>query len=842
MKRFFTFLCALSVLLSVNAAPQSKKDKAEMFAAQKIQKTEVKKVAKKALKNRGSLAKVKKAIAFGDVKLKSAKLAQAPQATKETHNITLGRYGYHNYGGGDIFYRFFSDDEAYNFDFDFLLADTEAEDIELDHTYTLADLWVDYSYIKQNSPTSAYIQYAEVSAVKSLDADGNVLFNATITDENGDIWIISLDEGNLPETPDGGDYVADQVKPIYDSEIGGIQYQLIATSDKLKFYFTISLEEGVKDVEYGKTYTLSDMLTDYSFGLFNSNQYITYTEATFLKKAGENNADTIWATAKDDEGNDWKIQYTYPEKIPQTYDLTATTYDASFYKTDNDLWARLYVGEDYLFRFDVVVPDGETDLVSGVTYTLDDMIDTYTYGSDYNTSSSIQYASATITKTVAADGSFTIAASVLDIDGNTWNISYTQAAPDVKNETLTLNGIAMQGSGYHQIEAANADSTILVCVVFDGESIVGSFVTEDVWNFWSISYVRFGGVEYDVTEADFTIVYDEVAEKYLVTGTLTTVNPEDPTDIIIFTINLTLTGDAPEEPVVIDVPTTITGNFDLEIESGVWYLEGLSVEGAYFGLFVYSDEVAGTFDENDIDDYYTYVAVEDENGDPIYYDYTEGSLNVTYVDGVATITGSITCVNEDDATDERDFDINITATYTIPTERQYDYDEQTEFSQNFPDFDPATDITTEYLDDGYLHISAVNDENASADILVAPFTGETTLVPGTYIVGEEVMPSTGVNSSGYLTYSFVGFLDAEGYYDTVWFLVDGTLVVDDEGIITLNGRNSFNQVIHAVFGKSEEQGIEDIVAEGQVVKVVRNNQIMIMKGDKVYNVLGTVVK
>lgn len=42
--------------------------------------------------------------------------------------------------------------------------------------------------------------------------------------------------------------------------------------------------------------------------------------------------------------------------------------------------------------------------------------------------------------------------------------------------------------------------------------------------------------------------------------------------------------------------------------------------------------------------------------------------------------------------------------------------------------------------------------------------------------------------------------------------------------------------------KSAGEGIEDIVAEGQAVKVIRNNQVLIIKGDKVYNVFGTVVK
>ena len=38
------------------------------------------------------------------------------------------------------------------------------------------------------------------------------------------------------------------------------------------------------------------------------------------------------------------------------------------------------------------------------------------------------------------------------------------------------------------------------------------------------------------------------------------------------------------------------------------------------------------------------------------------------------------------------------------------------------------------------------------------------------------------------------------------------------------------------------EGIEEILLEGKTVKVIREGNILIMKGDKVYNAMGQIVK
>ena len=61
------------------------------------------------------------------------------------------------------------------------------------------------------------------------------------------------------------------------------------------------------------------------------------------------------------------------------------------------------------------------------------------------------------------------------------------------------------------------------------------------------------------------------------------------------------------------------------------------------------------------------------------------------------------------------------------------------------------------------------------------------------------------------------------------------------GSITCENYNTYNFSFTGVidFDGDNEQGIENTEAETKVVKVLRNGQLMIVRGEKMYNVLGT---
>ena len=118
------------------------------------------------------------------------------------------------------------------------------------------------------------------------------------------------------------------------------------------------------------------------------------------------------------------LKYIKPEAIVNNIEITAVE------TTKGNNYVRYTLSNaDYYFFFTISLASGE-DVESGKTYTFaDDMgADTYTsYGMDksYNF---IDYASATFVKTVSAS-QIKIDVSIVDVDGNTWNLTYTESVP-----------------------------------------------------------------------------------------------------------------------------------------------------------------------------------------------------------------------------------------------------------------------------------------------------------------------------------------------------------------------------------------------------------------------------
>ena len=326
-------------------------------------------------------------------------------------------------------------------------------------------------------------------------------------------------------------------------------YYALYNEDKSVIYcFDIVCAEGQEDVVSGQTYTLADMLSTYCEWVYASdvNNGTAFTAASFTKTVAADGSYTIVASATDENGDVFNLSYAESAFVPQTYNLTMAKASFEYSSSYSDMYVSMNdADENYYFYFDILLPSGQKTLESGKTYTLADMDADYTKGADYVNMEYINFASASFTRIDAVDGSFTVSAVVVDKKGNTWNISYSQAAPEISYQSLTLNGTAEPGSSYSLIEAANADTTIYVSLFLYSSSLEGSFTEEDLITYYSLSYILFGGVEYDIEAANFTVAYSEQAGAYIVSGTVNGVDPDDATNQVVFTITLTCQGPAP---------------------------------------------------------------------------------------------------------------------------------------------------------------------------------------------------------------------------------------------------------------------------------------------------------
>lgn len=103
----------------------------------------------------------------------------------------------------------------------------------------------------------------------------------------------------------------------------------------------------------------------------------------------------------------------------------SSNFHQTFYESDGDWYNTVAIG-DYEFMFDIVAPEG---LISGNTYTYDDMLKDYSFGIDYTTYTQIKYESASYTETITGENSKDIEIHVVSEDGVTYNLigSYTKA-------------------------------------------------------------------------------------------------------------------------------------------------------------------------------------------------------------------------------------------------------------------------------------------------------------------------------------------------------------------------------------------------------------------------------
>lgn len=342
----------------------------------------------------------------------------------------------------------------------------------------------------------------------------------------------------------------------YDEE-GGIFTYMMAGDNDIYFFFSFP-SEGEDVVENGKTYTIEDMDANNTYWYASLLEYDNFESCSFTKTVNEGKV-KIEVSATDTYGDEWNLLYdeaALPE-LPNGGSFVANYVGFAFYEAEeegmpNDVYYALdFPDLNLQFQFDIYVEDGMKDVESAKTYTLEDMWAKYS-NIVVGKVNQISFKTVSFTKTLAEDGSYSVVVVAEDENGNIWNVSASKEAPKITNETLTLNGIAEEN--YFQIiEAANEDSSVVVTAIIFAKSFEGEFTEDNIYS----GTVLFNGIEYEMTEAAITIAYSKDEEAYIATGTMNTVNPDDELDIAIFTLNLKLAGEAPEE----FVPSDMTFSF-----------------------------------------------------------------------------------------------------------------------------------------------------------------------------------------------------------------------------------------------------------------------------------------
>ena len=592
-------------------------------------------------------------------------------------------------------------------------------------------------------------------------------------------------------------------------------------ADENVYYFDIVVAAGSKELELAHTYTLADMLANFSYKKDSLGNKTAYASASLTKTFvayEEQHLVHIEAAFADSLGNNYALVY---EEAP--FIITGDTIDVVFTTNANkpiynDGLCQLSAeNDDYEIAFTFPCAEG----APAGSYGEDDMNLQYTHVNDYEAVSAH-------CEVAENNGTISLEGYILAKDGNVYHVTFSFTAPTAQSyETITATNLVLDDSyasyfGILIVGASNEDYT--VSMYLPAENYFGTFSADEV----SLSIK---GEEGKIEIYEGTITVANTATGVAITGTVLSM------DGVQYTLNLQyVIPDATSQETI-----TMSGKLT-NYEGKAWQFIG-STASQMVTIAAYATSIPGTYGRSDLMADYTYV-VKVVGSDTLYYAMVDANVLVVVNGQNAVITGTLKGQNYDDNSDVIEFALNLTATVEDyePQPQGSQYDKQDEgFYYKFPTYN---------IDDQYLAqynvfvVEATDAENHTISIEFNVEAGTTELPAGVYPINDTYAAGTVTKGTvdQYIYGSFAGSLNDEGYINVpMWLLNAGTVTVLENGVIEVAATNTWGQGIYSRLGEYPE-GIENTDAKAGAVKAIRNGQLIIIKNGAEYNAQGVTLK
>ncbi len=297
-------------------------------------------------------------------------------------------------------------------------------------------------------------------------------------------------------------------------------------------------------------------------------------------------------------------------KAQQPINVVCATVNETFYAADNDLYITMN-GTDYAFGFDIICATGATDIVDGQTYTWNDMFQDYSYGVENINQAYIDYTAVSFVRN--SDGSYV--ADVTATDGTQYHITYAPA-PVVADPTDTVTVMMTNATlsnqvydltasnGWIQLIGYSDDDNYAINVAFVTNTFAGSYTMADAYpdSRYFMLYSFVGGNQTQIpcnnllaatvtgTQANCNAHFEWVAND----GTMYDIYYSNALPEPADTIDITMNNAAVNE---------VT---DYTAAMGMFQLKGADQNQEYtMYLVVNSDQIAGSYTQNDVNDQYS---------------------------------------------------------------------------------------------------------------------------------------------------------------------------------------------------------------------------------------------
>jgi len=525
MKKFASILCALTLMMSVNAAPFHSPKPVKSGGQQLEQRLQ------KAKTDKQRLELIRKYQSTQPVK------TPAKRARRATTDVTITRVSM-SYDGDSrsVFYGLHTDEFAPAFYFDIPVGETH--DVEPGRTYQLEEMNADYCEWDDEDWNPHY--YTEAAFTKTLGADYDIHIAAKVKDTDGNEWILHYDETPLVVT-------GDTVEVNIARSLNSCEYMLYSNEWLIRAQdnqWMVQLEYASADDQSpagefdASAINLSDTYIEFPTGgqdIYGEPEYkAVYAKDGLIKvQVAKSGRIDVNASLLCDDGNVYTVTlfYALPQKEGEST-LTADNLNVDTWALD--LWGELeaYASneeEGWSFGLNLYPENPENYLT---TYILGQYVSNNGYVSVDGEQFAIYSGEVTLAYT---DNKYRITGTVL-----AWNnveYSLQLSSPEPVTRPLTFAGedlILDVFEGAWQIAGYDAAHENFLSLAVYADVVAGDY-TETAFE-PEYTYLALGEDIYLLSTADITVNYAEGIAG--VSGSLHMVNQLDQYDHLDVTLDI----------------------------------------------------------------------------------------------------------------------------------------------------------------------------------------------------------------------------------------------------------------------------------------------------------------
>lgn len=448
------------------------------------------------------------------------------------------------------------------------------------------------------------------------------------------------------------------------------------------------------------------------------------------------------------------------------------------------------------------------------------------------------------------DNNYVINLSMIGVDTVLYNVEFTAPLPVAKDTitvaagNLSIDASLVEFMGVVFIAASNSEYTLSI-MLDETQAPNGTYTTDDFLS----SFLAKGEQSVGFVQGSININAAENTVKGELLGD----------DMIRYILDLKFELPTPKDTVKVAFTEVKALKYDKQSEDYYVYYanDKYGVQVDFYGEAESPVGIYKMLDDEAVDGYYTFVE-QYADGDTIGVATLDAKIEVeaTAVDTIYAVEAYLLC--EDSIAYV--FTFNCHYTYQEPTAGALDYDtEDADLHKVFTTEDVAAFYAEDYEAYDVIYFEAVGVDDLRylslefnvGDVVIK---GDTMPAAGTYTIDLSGIANTVTASEGVIdgavTGSFSGVLtsDLTGVSTVgLYFFVSGTVTVSYDAEknvkIVVAAKNSYGRNITMEYSNMLSTPVENIDVDTTIVrKTIENGQLVILRDEKKFNVLGAQVQ